>query len=501
LSNLCLDGKIFQAALEETATQLNVKRENLNQINVFPVPDGDTGNNLLATLESALQETENSNSTGLAEVTAAAFRGARNGSCGNSGAIFAQYLKGWAAAFSGLEKAGARQLALAMAQGAKKAYNTVVNPIEGTILTVAREAAEAAVEESATGNLAKTMLAAYRQARKSLLQTSRAMSSLCNHNVIDAGGWGLLIFFYAILKVMGIQDGEAEFAFKPKMYFFQNRERFQFINPYDMEFVVSAAADSESEIRASLQELGSDLITQSNQGTCHVHIHTTNPLTVIERVVSLAPLSDIIIRDMRSQHNIRHGLTEGDKNYTTLVFGKSPGFLAMFAMAGAEMAISVNAVKKKIRLLEEYDLKSTLLLSLEEFTLPLPNISAVVVQEEVRILAALVSLYSLEKPSFEAVRNAAEYPRVARIVRKNNHFETYIKEVLFASGDYEESVAGAVSILEPHKGEVLTIFYDKVSSRAALEEYQTILLKEFPVLESIEIYYGGQDDSLILSLE
>jgi dihydroxyacetone kinase-like predicted kinase len=173
-----LDGKIFQAALEETATQLNVKRENLNQINVFPVPDGDTGNNLLATLESALQETENSNSTNLAEVAAAAFRGARNGSCGNSGAIFAQYLKGWAAAFSGLEKAGARQLALAMAQGAKKTYNTVVNPIEGTILTVAREAAEAAVEESATGNLAKTMLAAYRQARKSLLQTSRAMFAM-----------------------------------------------------------------------------------------------------------------------------------------------------------------------------------------------------------------------------------------------------------------------------------------------------------------------------------
>lgn len=259
-----LDGKIFQAALKKTVEKLHEKREILNQINVFPVPDGDTGNNMLATLESAFHETKNITSGSLQDVAAAAYRGAREGSTGNSGAIFAQYLKGWAAAFSNLEIAGAMQLSEAQTEGTKKAYSAVLKPVEGTILTVAREAAEVAKKVSLNNNLTDTLLASYHQARKTLVKTSKVLPELRKQKMVDAGGWGLLIFLSAILEVMNISTGKAEFNFKSRMNYFQSREDFQFDNPYDMEFLVTAKSSIESEIRNLIKDSGTELITQTN---------------------------------------------------------------------------------------------------------------------------------------------------------------------------------------------------------------------------------------------
>src|SRR5690554_3230454 len=152
-----IDGITFQAVLKETVVKLKEKREAINQINVFPVPNGDTGNNMLATLELAYREAEKAASSSLHDVANAASRGAREGSTGNSGSIFAQYLRGWAAAFSNLDRADARAVSLAQSLGTQNAYEAVMEPVEGTILTVAREAAEAAKKEATGGSLTNTL--------------------------------------------------------------------------------------------------------------------------------------------------------------------------------------------------------------------------------------------------------------------------------------------------------------------------------------------------------
>ncbi|MDY6827550.1 MAG: DAK2 domain-containing protein [Bacillota bacterium] len=496
-----LDEKMFKAALKETVAKLSEKRELLNQINIFPVPDGDTGNNMLATLESALQEVERNHFVSLDEMVEAAYQGAREGSTGNSGAIIAQYLKGWAKALKGLERANAGELAEAQARGAEYAYSAVLRPVEGTILTVAREAAEAAAETSADGNLADTLLASYHRARRSLVETARILSPLRKNKMVDAGGWGMLIFFASLLKVFNIPTGKAEFNLKPKTNYFLGRNDFAFDEPYDMEFVITGTGDLESAIRETLESSGTELITQISGDNCRVHIHTNNPLIIVEKVASLASFLDLIIKDMRSQYESKLDPEESNLKYRALSFGKSPGFLAMYAMAGASVALSINQLEKKKRILEEYSSGNILLISSEEITLPEARDSVVIVEGEARILASLVSLYSFEKPSPEDIRVAAGYPRIARLVEEDGFYKIMSINTSERIGSFSDGLSRAVETLEPQLGEVLTIYYDRPERRRELEILQTSLQKNFPMLEAVDLYFGGQEIPLILSVE
>lgn len=496
-----LDGKLFQATLKEAVAELREKRENLNLINVFPVPDGDTGNNMLATLESALLEAENTASSSLSEVIDAAYRGARDGSNGNSGAIFAQYLRGWAAAFSGLDKAGARELTLALSLGTLRAYKAVLKPVEGTILTVARAAADAAEKTSASGNMAKTLQALYYRARGTLAQTGRMLPALGSKKMVDAGGWGLLIFFSALLKVMNIEVGMADFIFKPRLNYFKSLSSFEFSNPYDMEFTVHIRSRDDQEIRALLQELGSDLITQTSRGNCHVHVHTFNPLQLVEQVAALGLLSGIVIRNMRSQYDDLLDDDNDIKRSSFIAFGKSPGFLALYAMAGAKVAMSIDAIVKKSHIISEYFAKDNIFLSPEDIALPVQNGSLIVLGEELRVLASLIAVSTSEKPTPEEVAKAAGYPRIATLDHRDSLVDAG-EEVLPVNRDhFKTSLFRAVSNLKPQQGEVLTLYYGKAISRRILERYLPVLKEEFPCLENLELYFGGQDLPLILSVE
>jgi len=501
MSDRYIDGTIFRAALKETVEKLHDKREALNQINVFPVPDGDTGNNLLATLESAYHETEKSASSSLHTIAQAAYQGAREGSTGNSGAIFAQYLRGWAVACSNLEKVGAGEVSAAQTLGTKYAYGAVLKPVEGTILTVARKAAEAAEKEVPGKNLTNTLAASYHQARRTLVKTAKVLPVLRDQKIIDAGGWGLLIFISAILSVMDIPTGKAEFNFKAGSNYCKSRDDFQFDHPYDMEFVIKATSNIEPVIRRIFKDCGSELITQINQGHCHVHIHTDNPLDIAERSAKLGNISAIIIRDMRAQYYSMAGQQRSNIQYKAVAIGKSPGFLAMFAMAGAQVAVSKSMLNKKIRVLEEYNADNDLIISSEQIEFPLLSESVLVVEEEARILASLVSLYSPEKPTPEVIREAADYPRIADLIRKNDHFMILTSSSPGYEGNHRDCLYQAVSLLKPQIGEVLTLYYGQPADRKKLEALLPGLKKKFPALETIDLYYGGQEIPLILTIE
>lgn len=489
-----LDANLFLSALREAVNKLNEKRKDLNQINVFPVPDGDTGNNMAATLESALFAAEKSGGF-LGEVSSAAFLGAREGSTGNSGAIFAQYLKGWAAAFSGLERADAAAVSHALARGTQEAYRAVLKPAEGTILTVAREAAIAAKKAGSGGEMKDTLGSAYGQARKALVQTSKVLPELKSKKIVDAGGWGLLIFLRALLKALDIPV-KAEFDFKPRVNYFERCD-YRFDNPFDMEFVVSLAAEQEGVLRFAIGAFGTELITQANGRDCHVHIHTQSPLAVAERVAELAEFSYMIVRDMRSQYRDLKDIN--DKNYRTVAFGKNPGFIAMFAMAGADLALSVNGLDKKTRLLQEYA-ADALIVSCKDMDLPLAD-GAVILEDEARVLAALVSVYGAARPDEKTVREAAGYPRNVNIVQLGYTFEAREDGNTVAKGGLKETLAQAIRFLKPQSGEVLTLYYGRPGGRPEAEAFLPYLLEEFDVLEGIELYFGGQEFPLVVSIE
>ncbi len=499
-----LDGDTFKRALTETVKELEHKRKSLNRINVFPVPDGDTGNNMLATLESAVEAVRSAGSSDLSEIALLAYRGAQEGSTGNSGAIFAQYLKGMAQSFHEAKRADAALLEKALREGSKRAYEAVDNPKEGTILTIAREAADAAKKAASKNGLETTLLSTYREAKRSLERTGRLLPELRERKVIDAGGWGLLIFFSALLKALGIPKAGREFDFSPRRDYFENEDDFLFENPFDMEFALKTDESDVQRLRDLLHDAGDELIIQPDTDKTHVHIHTHNPLAVVERCARITPAFDIVIRNMKSQHDIMKRRTkqpeENLKDYLTMVFGESPGFLAMFAMAGADTVISESLAAKKHRLVEEHCAQDVLVVASRPVDIPCDE-EPVVIQGECRLLASLVAVYSTSKPGADIIEDTSRHPRVANIEKREND---YIARG--AGGDLRADDLSAIFIrtigeLSPEDGEMLTVYYDAPSSRERLETIVGKVREAFPALESVDFYYGGQDVAYILTIE
>jgi dihydroxyacetone kinase-like predicted kinase len=485
MPNVFLDGAIFRHALKETLAKLNAKRKHLNQINVFPVPDGDTGNNLVATIESAYMETLKLPGFHLGDVAQAAYYGAREGSTGNSGAIFTQFLKGWASVFSEKDKAGASDLANALEAGTKNAYAAIRDPREGTILTVARKATEATQGIAEDNALPTTLLVMYLEARKALVNTCRVLPILRHQKVIDAGGWGLLIFFSALLDAMGVPIGKPDYDFLPKTSFYESRTSFLFDYPYDMEFVIHAFPDMESKISALIGQDGTELIIQPNDKDCHVHIHTNIPHAVVEKIMTVALIEEIVLRDMASQSIDHQKRDDGGPQYRTVAIGTHPGFLAMAIMSGAEMALNANILAKKQRLLTEEDDTEWLIISSVEHLPKWLHHKIVVVKDDVALLASLVTVFSTDMPSVEVILSAASYSRMARIETDSDL----------------ATICLAIDGLNPMLGEVLTLFFGRGQDRKAMEDTMGQIKQTYPELAEVELFFGGQSEFLILSIE
>jgi len=499
-----LDGETFKTAIEETAKELERKRLSLNRINVFPVPDGDTGNNMLATLESAVETMQSAASSRLADVALLAYRGAQEGSTGNSGAIFAQYLKGMSEAFDAADKADAELLEKALRQGAEKAYEAVEDPKEGTILTIARQAALAAAKAADKNGLETTLLSTYLEAKRSLEKTARVLPELRERKVIDAGGWGLLIFFSALLDALGVPKAGKEFDFSPKRNYFENEEDFLFDNPFDMEFALQTDESGARDVRQRLHGKGEELIIQQDRDKTHVHIHTHNPLAVLEQCAHIAKAHDIVIRNMKTQHAVLSRRTkraeENLKDYLTLVFGTSPGFLAMFAMAGADTVISESLIDKKHRLIEEHCEEDVLIITPRTVSVEC-DAEPVVITGECRVLAALVAVYATKRPSAEIIEETSRHPRIARIDETDDAFVALTSGGRIRDNDLLAVLEKTVKELSPESGETLTVYYGSLASRKRLEGLVARIEEIFPLLESVDLYYGGQDAPFIVSVE
>lgn len=493
-----LDGALFRSALKETLRKLELKRKNLNQINVFPVPDGDTGNNMLATMESAYQQVSCQSETHLGLCAKAAYLGAREGSTGNSGAIFTQFLKGLAAVFMPLEKAGAIDLSDALKAGVVAAYAAIRDPREGTILTVARKAFEATESVATDNTMASTLLIMYLEARKALANTARILPALKEKKVIDAGGWGLLIFFSALLEVMGVPTGKPEYHFQSTTTFYESRESFAYENPFDLEFVIPAFADMDHKVAALIETDGTELIIQPNELDCHVHIHTNDPEKVVEKIMTLAPIREIVLRDMIAQAIDHANRDDGGPCYKTVVIGRHPGFLAMAIMAGAEVALSESCVMKLSHLLEADDPTDVLVISSvnpPDYPLRFPM---VLVKDDVTLLASLVTVFSTEKPSDEVILRAANYPRIFRIASfdwLDGPNKPIIEQLMI------KKIQEALEELKPVMGEVLTLFFGANQSRAQMKRLIGAIEQEYPELAEVELRFGSQPEALILAIQ
>lgn len=505
MQNRYLDGTVFLDALRETTEQLRLNREEINRINVFPVPDGDTGNNLVHTLEFALQEAEQAGDNRLSSVIRAASRGAQNGSCGSSGAIFAQFLVGWSLILCRIDRAGVDTLVKAMKEGTRKAYAAVLRPVEGTILTVARKAAEGAQKAAAKGgDIADTLCEGYRQAVKALNQTPGMLEALGCRSVIDAGGWGLLMFFSSLLKAMHIHPDGEEISHTPAASFAAGEsDIFDCKDMYDLEFIIDhSGMITEEKIRGLLHNMGSQLITRPEPEYCHLHIHTDKPHDVIEKAASLAPLKKLIIRNMSSQfQNMQNPSAACGDAHVPIAVGKNPGFMALFALAGAEAVVNEDLPRKISQLAGEFRGKNPIIITAGKYNRSECDVPVVYLEDDARVLSALLMINTGQKATVESISRAAGLPRLARLARSADSFTFQVNGTVNpAKGGFRDVLVVAAASLEPQNGEVLALFYGAGMKRSMVERGAAAVQKLFPYLD-IEVHFGGQEDPLILAVE
>ncbi|MEW6546332.1 MAG: DAK2 domain-containing protein [Bacillota bacterium] len=297
-------------------------RAEVDQLNVFPVPDGDTGTNLLLTMRSAQAEMEKVGSSSLDEVSGALARGSLLGARGNSGVILSQIFRGLARTFEGKREADGLDLGLALQEGVQAAYRAVVRPVEGTILTVAREAARRAVEVGRrTRDAVAVLREAWTVARETLGRTPDLLPVLKKAGVVDAGGQGLVYILEGLLAALVGEEGFAQMV-EPEPVSVAV-PGYAGPSPYDLVATIRGKG-KWSRLRQDLQALGDSLVLAEDNDVVRIHIHTACPDRVLALLVDQG-LVEARVEDMRLQVASLAPAAEGQPETGVAVVAVAPG--------------------------------------------------------------------------------------------------------------------------------------------------------------------------------
>ncbi|QQE47581.1 dihydroxyacetone kinase [Peptoniphilus harei] len=306
-----INGPLLKEIFKGAVNYLISMKEEVNALNVFPVPDGDTGTNMSLTSKSALKQIESLEGDFTAgDVSAAAARGALMGARGNSGVILSQLLRGFSEGLEGIDEATTSDLAHAFKKASETTYKAVMKPIEGTILTVGRETADFAIRHYKKAEDSITFLEdVIVEANKSLDNTPNQLQVLKEAGVVDAGGKGLVVLLEGGLKVLkgeDIADQSEDETLKKKA-----QKEVQFAEAdtslkygYCTEFIINTDYEDIDSFREKISPLGDCLLVVGGGGThlIKVHVHTNDPGIVLQHACELGLLQDIKIDNMRYQH-------------------------------------------------------------------------------------------------------------------------------------------------------------------------------------------------------
>ncbi len=311
-----LDGWLFARMLRGGAERLSDKADTVNNLNVFPVPDGDTGDNMTMTIEGGVAALEGVDSGNLGEVSQAMSKGMLLGARGNSGVILSQFFAGVGRGLATCDKADVSTIGQALTEGVKQAYASVLTPMEGTILTVAREAVDYAVSRITPKSTIKTLFADLEKEMKaSLARTPDLLAALKEAGVIDSGGAGLLYIVEGFNKILKGEEVKAERR--------KTKSKAKTVSGYGsfgpdsvMEYgyctelllqlqhsKVSVADFDIQPLTAFLQEVGDSIVAFKSDSIVKVHVHTMTPEKVLAFCRQYGEFLNVKIENMSVQHS------------------------------------------------------------------------------------------------------------------------------------------------------------------------------------------------------
>jgi uncharacterized protein len=534
-----VDGPTFKRALLGSLSWLAANHEEVNRLNVFPVPDGDTGTNMLLTLQSAVEDVKESNAAEVSKIAKLASHGSLMGARGNSGVILSQIFRGFARAVEGKSSLTPAELAAAFEEAANAAYRAVNKPTEGTILTVAREAGRAAATAAATpdANVPRVIAAAATGARTAVLKTPTQLQILRDAGVVDAGGFGLQLILEGMLK--SVEDSDA--ALHEARVHVAPASQVSMALPeegwgYCTEFLIEGTNLDTEVIRKQIESMGNSVLVVGEPELVKVHVHTDDPSSVINLAGGYGKLLKLNVGDMSTQHR-RILETEGavarpprpnGVGLVAVVAGN--GLVDIFRGLGVDAIIeggqTMNpSTKDMLTAIESVPYDEVILLpnngnvvaaAKQVIGLTKKAVHVVETHSVPQGVSAVVA-FKPDRPGTENLRiMRAEAERVQTIevthavrdtrsnglrVKKGDVIGLINDRLEFAGADYADVVKKALGKLGPDAYELVTVYRGEQASDAELANLEQEIRQNYPSLE-VEVQQGGQQHyPFILSVE
>ncbi|MBR2974691.1 MAG: DAK2 domain-containing protein [Clostridia bacterium] len=518
---------------------LDVNKAQVDALNVFPVPDGDTGTNMSLTMTSACKQIENVTNTQMSTLANELSKGALRGARGNSGVILSQILKGFSSVIANCEEIDTKTFAKGLKKGAELAYSAVSKPKEGTILTVIRCMAEEAVEVAKrTSNVQSFLEKVLEKGEIVLQQTPDMLEVLKRAGVVDSGGFGLLTLFKGFLmgylgqEVEGATEAAAES--KPQANVEDSMDSiidFESLDDIDFgyctEFVIinmhkKTTLTDIDKLRNYLNEIGNSTIVIGDLSMVKVHVHTNNPGKALAKALTLGEIDKIKIENMMEQNRQLRAKYEAErKNIGVLSICNGDGLSAIFKdllvdqviEGGQTMNPSADDIATAVRKINAENViilpnNSNIILSAEQSRTLIKNRNIFVLptKEVTQGITAMLS-YNPDAPladnlkEMTAAIKTVESGEVTYAVRdtqignlkikKGNIIGIYAGEIVCCGKSVEAVTTQLIEKMLAKGGEVVSLYYGKDVSQVKAEEFGESLEEKFPDAE-VFVRYGGQ---------
>ncbi|WP_072723974.1 DAK2 domain-containing protein [Tepidibacter thalassicus] len=515
------------------ANNLENHKELVDKLNVFPVPDGDTGTNMSLTIASAIKEVLKISSDNINDIGKAASKGSLMGARGNSGVILSQLLRGFSKSIEDKEKLSTIDIANALKEGADTAYRAVIKPIEGTILTVARETGEYALKIAKKEKNVKTFFEkVIDAANRSLDKTPEILKTLKEAGVVDSGGKGLVIIYEGAYKAL---IGE---PVKNEKYFIEEYSEDVFNKnikddikfSYCTEFILESDKIDSNNIKKIIEKYGDSLIVVGDDSLIKIHIHTNNPGLVLEEALKYGQLNKIKIDNMRIQHENRlveeynnDSIKEETieiKKYGFIATAMGDGIASIFKDFGVDYVIeggqTMNpSTEDFLEGIDNINAENIIILPNNSNIVMAANQAREISNKNIIVIpsktipqgfAALLAFnseadYISNEKAMKYALNNIKTGQVTFAVRDTNINGVDIKEgdiigigegeIKKSGKDKKEVTLSLIEELVDEDNEIVTLFYGKEIDKKHAEEIRDIIEEKYDYLD-VEIYYGGQ---------
>lgn len=535
---------LFQEMVQAASTRLNKQAEYVNSLNVFPVPDGDTGTNMGMTMTNGAKEVASKPASTVGEVGQILSKGLLMGARGNSGVITSQLFRGFGQAIKEKEELDGKDLARAFQSGVEVAYKAVMKPVEGTILTVSRGAATAALKKAEeTDDAIEVMRAALKGANRALQKTPDLLPVLKEVGVVDSGGQGLVYIYEGFLSALtGEYIASEDFEVTPAVMS-------EMINAEHHKAVVGHVATEDitfgycteimvalrqgptyvkdfdyEEFQGYLSNLGDSLLVVNDDEIVKVHVHTEDPGLVMQEGLKYGSLVKVKVDNMREQHEAqvdRVAAPAGpQKDFAIIAVSAGDGLAEIFKGQGVDYVISGGqtmnpSTEDIVKAIEEVNAKNIIILPNNKNIQMAAEAAADVVEQPAVVVASrtipqgLTSLLAFDATKSLEDNHQAMTAALSEVVsgsittavrdttidgleiHENDNLGMVDGKIVVSHPDMATALSETFAQMLDEDSEIVTIYLGEGSNQALVEELSEKLEEQYEDLE-IEVYPGDQ---------